>query len=219
LSLEPAGYPYGSLANYALDEDNAPLFLISDLAEHTANLKADPKSSLLIAETDPDQNPLARGRVTLLGTTRRVDPDGVRERYLARLPKARYYVDFKDFHFYRLEVEAVRFIGGFGRMSWVEAGAWRQACPDPVVPIAAGILEHMNEDHREAMVLLCKHLGGVEDVASADMTEVDRYGFEMQATTPDGPRLVRLGFPQALASPDDVRPAMVAMVRQARAAG
>ena len=57
LSLEPAGYPYGSLANYALDDDNSPIFLISDLAEHTANLKADPRSSLLITESDPTRIP------------------------------------------------------------------------------------------------------------------------------------------------------------------
>ena len=158
--------------------------------------------------------------MTLLGTTRRAEgaaEDTVRDRYLGRIASARYYVDFKDFHFYRLQVEAIRFIGGFGRMSWVDAASWRQAQPDPVLPIAPGILEHMNEDHHEAMVLFCRHFGGLDDVSEAKMTEVDRYGFEMQATTPAGPRLVRLGFPQAMTGADDVRPAMVAMVRRLRA--
>lgn len=216
LALEPAGYPYGSLANYALDNDNNPILLISNLAEHTANLKADARASLLIAETDPDMNPLARGRVTLLGTCRQVEAETVRDRYLARIPNARFYVDFKDFGFWRLSVEAVRFIGGFGRMSWVDAAAWRTASADPIQPAAPGILSHMNEDHAEALVLFCRHFAGLEDVTGAQMTEVDRYGFEMQAASPAGPRLVRLGFPQPLKSTDEVRPAMVALVRTAR---
>jgi hypothetical protein len=221
LALEPAGYPYGSLANYALAADNSPLFLISDLAEHTANLKSDSRSSLLIAETDPDQNPLARGRVTLLGRSVRVTDatlEDVRARYVARIPNSRYYADFKDFNFYRLEVEAIRFIGGFGRMSWVDAAAWKTAEPDPVFPQAPGILQHMNEDHGDSMVLMCQHLAHLPEVTAARMTSVDRYGFEMQATGPAGPRLVRLGFHAPIAVADEVRPAMVALVKAARAA-
>ena len=66
-----------------------------------------------------------------------------------------YYVDFKDFSFWCMPVEAVRYIGGYGRMSWVERSDWTAAQPDPLVPFAAGILHHMNEDHAETMVLYC----------------------------------------------------------------
>ncbi|HEY3997666.1 MAG TPA: DUF2470 domain-containing protein [Candidatus Xenobia bacterium] len=218
ITQDPPGYPYGSLAHFALDDDNAPIFLISRLAEHTINLEADPRSSLLVAETSPDFNPLARGRVTLLGRTTPVDRSLVRDRYLARIPQARYYVDFRDFVFYRMEVEAIRFIGGFGRMSWVDAPAWKTAVPDPIVPHAPGILQHMNDDHGEALVLMCRHLARLAEVTKARMTEVDRYGFEIQAEETAGPRLVRLGFRSPLASADGVRPAMIELVEEARRA-
>src|SRR6187551_2806961 len=123
LAREPAGYPYGSLITFGLDAGE-PVFLISELAEHTKNLHADSRASLLIAENRPG-DPLANGRVTLLGRCTPV-PSERRERasqaYLARHPGASYYADFKDFGFWSLEVTALRYIGGYGRMSWVDAG-------------------------------------------------------------------------------------------------
>ncbi|MHB2015423.1 MAG: HugZ family pyridoxamine 5'-phosphate oxidase [Candidatus Xenobia bacterium] len=214
LALEPAGYPYGSLVNYAIESDGSALFLISDLAEHTANLKQDARSSLFVVEPEAE---LAKGRATLMGKTMRVESTpGVRETYLARVPKARYYVDFKDFHFWRLSVEAIRYIGGFGRMSWVETPAYGTARPDPIVPIAGGIMQHMNQDHAESMVLMCRHHGKLDDVQKAVMTEIDSVGFEMEVTTSAGPRLVRIGFPEPVTTSDQVRAAMVSLVREAR---
>ena len=47
---DPAGYPFGSVVSYGLDESGEPLFVISQLAEHTRNLGADPRASLLVTE-------------------------------------------------------------------------------------------------------------------------------------------------------------------------
>lgn len=212
------GHPYGSLVLFAVHE-GAPVFLVSEMAEHTRNLHASPRCSLLAVEAGPD-NPLALGRVTLVGTATRVAGElaaASRDAFLQRHPDARFYADFEDFHFWRMHVTGVRYIGGFGRMSWVDAEAWCAAEPDPLAAAAARILSHMNEDHRDAMRLYCEafsRAGAVEDVT---MTGVDRYGFEMSATTAEGPRPVRVAFSEAVADAGAVRAQMVALVQRARA--
>ena len=66
ISVEPPGYPYGSVASYGLDERGNPLLFVSLMAEHTQNAMRDPRASLLVTEPVPDgADPLASGRVTL----------------------------------------------------------------------------------------------------------------------------------------------------------
>ena len=220
LAVVPAGYPYGSVASYALDERGNPLLFLSLMAEHTQNALHDPRSSLLVAEPVPDgADPLARGRVTLLGLLAAVPDDerpAARDRYLHANPSSAYYLDFGDFAFYRLDVTSIRYVGGYGRMSWVDAPAYAAAEPDPLAPVADGILRHMNDDHGDAQVLYCRHLAGRPDTVEATMSAVDRYGFEMIASGPTGRSAVRLGFPQPCSTADEVRQAMVAMVADAR---
>ena len=216
LAAEPAGYPYGSFVTVGFDDAN-PVFLVSTMAEHTQNLQRDPRASLLVAEGDAE-DPLANGRVTLLGLCTRVEGDGgtARAAFLSTHPNAAYYVDFGDFAFWKLRVESIRYIGGYGRMSWVEAADWHAAQPDPLATSAAGIVAHMNDDHADGMVLYCKAFSKATDITAASMTGVDRYGFEMSAVTPEGPRPVRLAFPEPVGTPEEVRAALVAMLKDAR---
>jgi len=218
VAREPAGYPYGSFVTFGLERSGDPVFLVSTLAEHTQNLLADARASLLVAEPG-EGDPLARSRVTLVGRCARLargEDTSARDAFLAVHPDAAYYADYQDFAFWRLGVEAVRWIGGYGRMSWVALEPWRVAEPDPVAPFAKGILEHMNADHAEAMVLLCKKLSRATDTTAARMVGVDRYGFEMSATTAQGPRPIRLAFASPVTTAEDVRREMVALVRGAR---
>jgi putative heme iron utilization protein len=222
LAADPAGYPYGSVASYGLDERGNPLFFVSLMAEHTQNAIRDARASLLVTEPVPDgTDPLASGRVTLLGLLSPVADDdraAVRDRYLAANPTSAYYIDFGDFTFYRLDVQSIRYVGGYGRMSWVDPERYALAEPDPLTDAAAGIIEHMNADHADAQVLFCRHLLDRPDTTEASMSAVDRYGFEMIAVGPNGRAAVRLGFPQECTTGDEVRQAMVAMVATARAA-
>jgi len=221
LAVDPAGYPYGSVASYALDVAGNPLVFVSRMAEHTQNALADPRASVLVAEPVPDgADPLASGRATLLGDLEQVDDAdraGVRDRYLAAIPTAAYYIDFGDFTFFRLTVRSIRYVGGYGRMSWVDAEGYAAAEPDPLVDAAAGIIGHMNADHAEAQVLFCRHLAGRPETTSASMSAVDRYGFELIAVSDAGRAAIRLGFPEPCATGEQVRAAMVALVRKARA--
>lgn len=214
-----AGFPYGSVVNYALASDGSPIILTSTLAEHTRNFTEDPRASLFVNEGGGGGDVLALGRVTLLCVVERTDDPDARARYLARHPDAAYYADFKDFAFYLLKVQGIRYIGGFGRMSWTSADAFATAIADPTTVFAASVISHMNQDHADSLVLLCRHQAGLADTTAAVLKAVDRLGFEMSAATPAGPRFVRLGFPVPVDTPEQTRAAFVAMVKEARSAG
>ncbi|HEX2023138.1 MAG TPA: DUF2470 domain-containing protein [Acidimicrobiales bacterium] len=221
IALEPAGAPFGSVVTYGLDAGGNPWFFVSTLAEHTRNMEADPRASLLVVEDTPaGDDPLALGRVTLVGSAVQVDdPDqraAARASYLAANPSA-FYVDYGDFRCMRLDVAAVRYVGGFGRMSWVHVDDYRTAEPDPLAPAAPDIVAHMNADHADALVLLCRHFAGAGDLVSAAMTAVDRYGFEVVAEGASGhPRALRVGFRGEQVTPEAVRMELIGMLAEAR---
>lgn len=221
LAVDPAGFPYGSLVTIAFDGEGRPLFLLSTLAEHTSNLVANAQASVLVTEpAGAHDEPLALGRVTILGRCTRVPAEevpAVRAIFLEAQPSASYYVDFKDFAFYRLEPQALRYVGGFGRMSWIDVDAYRSAEADPLASAAHGILSHMNEDHADALMLYATKLAGLPTATSATMTAVDRYGMDLAVVTPEGKRSTRLAFDEPVTTTDEVRHATIALLRRARA--
>jgi len=217
---EPVGYPFGSLVGYALDDEGRPLLCLSDLAEHSANLAADPRASLLVAPTPSDGvDPLSTARATLVGDLRKVpsaDRAAAHDRY-RQVHDAAFYSGFADFRIYRLEVAAVRYVGGFGRMSWVSPREYGDARPDPLRREIGRIVDHMNDDHADALVTFCRVLGGRPETSSARMVGVDRYGFDVLATGQDAhsAQAMRFAFDACADTPDAVRAAMVALVRRA----
>ena len=215
LALEPAGYPYGSFVTVAFESGN-PIFLISALAEHTKNLQQDPRASLLVADSG-SADPLANGRVTLLGLCTRVEGEGgsAKAAFLAAHPNSAYYADFRDFGFWKLHVDSVRYIGGYGRMSWIDKAEWQTAEPDPLGPSAAGIIAHMNADHPDALVIYCKAFSKATEITSATMTGIDQYGFEMSARTNEGPRPIRLAFAKPIGTPEEARAVLISMLKDA----
>ena len=232
LALDPAGFPFGSIVSFAPDAGGDPLFVISQLAEHTRNLTVDPRASLLVAEPPPDgdstADPLARGRVTLIGETRIVPDDGQSaavDTVAARIPAVAGYAGYGDFACYRLAVQAIRWVGGFGEMDWIDVEAYRGAVVDPVLPRRHGITQHMNDDHADAGILLCQQALATADasttrtVTKATMRHVDRFGCEYVADLDDDALgIIRLDFSAVATSADDVRRLVVELVQRARTA-
>lgn len=215
MSARRRGYPFGSVMPFA-DQDGAPLFLISTMAMHTQNLQADGKATLLITAGGDDL--LGAGRVSLMGDAVRVSDQqrpAARECYLESQPAAKQWIDFDDFQLWILQVVDVYFVGGFGVMGWVEAADYLAAAPDPLLESAAGIIEHMNADHAEALVLLC-HAAGYEEAREAKMTTVDRLGYHVRMNTDQGPRGARIAFPREVNSSNECRTTFVEMVKSAR---
>jgi len=121
------GWPFGSLAPFAATAQRDPVFLFSAIAEHTHNLRADARASLLVQDRRSLDQPLAGARATLMGTVEA--PQGQARRdaldgYLARFPDAAAWATAHDFAPYVLRVERVRWIRGFGSMGWVERRDW-----------------------------------------------------------------------------------------------
>jgi putative heme iron utilization protein len=216
---EHAGHPYGSFVAFGLHE-GCPIFLVSALAEHTRNLRREPRASLMVVE-DGQGDPLARGRVTLVGTASEITDEterlAAKAAYLEANPSASYYVDFRDFSFWRLTVETARYIGGYGRMSWLEGADWGSAEPDPIRGHAERIINHMNADHTEALTHCTQAFSLATELESVTMTSIDRYGFEVSVVTSEGPRPVRIAFPSELQSAKDARTALVELTKAARA--
>ncbi|WP_028536622.1 HugZ family protein [Paludibacterium yongneupense] len=119
-SVALPGYPFASTLPFATDSRHRPLFLISQLAEHTRNLDSDPRASLALADPDALHAENA-ARLTMIGDVTRIDIDSAtRDRYLRYLPHAALYLELGDFAFYRLEPRRIRLVAGFGRMGWIE---------------------------------------------------------------------------------------------------
>src|ERR1700690_979790 len=165
LSRKQPGFPFGSVMPYGLDEQGRPIFLISTMAMHTQNLQADSRAALLVTQDDASGDPLGASRVTLIGNVLPIPQPEVaeaRELYLARYANSKYWVDFEDFSFYRMNVVDVYYVGGFGVMGWVAASEYAGSRPDPLADSTAQIIQHMNADHKDALVLLARKFARIE---------------------------------------------------------
>jgi len=188
------------------------------MAMHTQNLQADARASLLVTQDDTGGDPLGASRVTLVGNVLPLPESEVaeaRELYLARYANSKYWVDFEDFSFYRMDVVDVYYVGGFGVMGWISASEYGRSRPDPLADSMADIIQHMNADHKDALAALARGFARIES-QEATMTAVDRLGFHVRLKTQDGIRGTRIAFPREVSNPAETRKVLVEMVQQAR---
>jgi putative heme iron utilization protein len=208
------GFPFGSMMPFAADHLGRPVFFISSMAMHTQNLQQDGRASLLITQPDVSGDPLGAARLTLIGVAHGAPAPEVRDLYLSTHENARYWQDYTDFTYYRLEVEGVYFIGGFGVMGWVSSDDYARAAPDPLATIAAGIIQHMNADHADALLRIARH-DSSEAPDEAFITAVDRLGFHLRLKTGDRVHGSRLAFPREVTDSNQARAIFIEMVRAA----
>jgi putative heme iron utilization protein len=211
------GHPFASLVTIATDLDGAPLILTSRLSTHTANLEADGRASVLLAETGKG-DPLAHPRLTALGTFARLERDSAddaraRRRFLARHPKAELYAGFGDFSFWRMQVASAHLNGGFARAADLTAADVLTDLGGAKELIAAeeGAVAHMNQDHAEATRLYATKLLGQDD-GPWRISGLDPDGADLIA----GDRTARLAFPQRITSAAALRQVLVELAKQAR---
>jgi putative heme iron utilization protein len=197
---------------FAADALGRPIFFISTMAMHTQNLHQDQRASLLITQPGVVDDPLGAARLTLVGTVQDAPAAEVRDLYLSHHEGARYWQDFTDFAYYRLEVEGVYFIGGFGVMGWVPVEDYAKAAPDPLAAVASEIIEHVNADHGDALRRIAGHDSG-EIPDEASMTAVDRLGFHLRLKTGERVHGRRVAFPREVRDTKEARAVFVEMVR------
>ena len=219
ISQKISGYPFGSVTPYAMTGDGEPTILISEIAEHTKNLRADPRVSLFIQESAFLNDTQSGRRITLMGLAQPVaneTVDDARARYLARFPNAEQYFSVHDFTLFKISTQYVRFIGGFGEIYWLEPNeVLINDSNNALSKFASGIMEHMNTDHIDALFLYALAFAGLKAI-SAKMIEVDPYGFDMMVEHEGGSRAVRIKFPQPVTTTDEVRQATIALLKTAR---
>lgn len=210
ISARLEGYPFGSIAPFVLDHDGNPLILISTIAEHTKNIQADARVSLIAF--DPGASDMQAGaRLTVIGKAIPMDKDeALRARYLRYFPQAEGYFDMHDFLFHRIEVEQARFIGGFGKIHWIPGDELR-APANRLAAQEAAILDHMNADHAENLSAYCRHVHGIE-AAQAIMIGIDTAGFDVRAND----KLLRFAFDTPVTDAQEARQALVALAKACR---
>jgi heme iron utilization protein len=222
LSKKIGGWPFGSIAPYAISRAGEPVILISEIAEHTRNLRADARVSLLVQDSAAMADPQAGARVTLMGyaaPVSRVYADDARSRYLNLFPNSAGYFDAHDFSLFHIKAEQVRFIGGFGEIYWLDGREIVDAASapgiDPLAPQSVAICEHMNQDHADALRLYAAAFADTKADA-AKMIHVDVEGFDMVAVEGGSHKHLRIDFPTPAVNSEQVRAVMVEMVRTAR---
>jgi heme iron utilization protein len=207
-SVDVEGYPFGSIAPYVLNYDGEPTMLISEIAQHTRNIKRNNKVSLTIFDQCVN-DPQASSRLTWIGDAESVDPSDtkIRNRYLRYFPSAEYYFETHDFSLYRIHLRRARFIGGFGEIYWIEPDA--MLLKNPFSDTESNIVEHMNQDHQEALFHYCKLLK-VATVDAITMTGIDSEGFDMLADN----RKLRIDFDASISTVEAARAMLVKLARR-----
>lgn len=216
------GYPFGSVSTYLSTVNGDAIFYISDLAQHTKNLNSNAKMCLTVfanSEGRADQaldDPNAGARLSLLGhahaLSRRKSVD-IAERFFTLYPDSRKYQGTHDFKFYKLVCDRARFIGGFGDIHWINKDDWQIDTPE-WLESEKSMIEHMNEDHMDAMQLICAHRFGLKP-SKVEMLTVNPDGFFMSA---DQSKPVYVPFDSLAHSGLEVRQELVKLTKEARSA-
>lgn len=207
------GAPYTSLVLLAVDAAAQPLLLLSDLAQHTANIGADPRVSLLVDGTADRGERLSGPRASVQGRAAVVADPALKARFLRRHPGAAAYADFGDFRLYRVAVDRVHLVAGFGRIAWIDGADVLYPAGRAATLLAAEdeIVEHMNTDHAEAVELIARRILG-QPGEGWSMAGVDPEGCDMVS---DG-RFARLTFTRTVDGPESCRRELVRITRRAR---
>jgi hypothetical protein len=209
------GFPFASLVTVATDHDGSPLLLMSRLSAHTQNLERDSRASILLAQGGKG-DPLAHPRLTVIGRAERTADERVARRFLARHPKAELYAGFGDFSFWRLTVATAHLNGGFARARELTAAEVLTDLvgAEELLEVEASAVEHMNQDHREALALYAERLAGAPKAAWR-ATGLDPEGLDLMA----GDRAVRVPFGRRVTGAGELRRLVKEMADAARAKG
>jgi len=206
-SVDVQGYPFGSITPFILNYDGEPTMLISDIAQHTRNIKRNNKVSLTVFDQCAG-DPQASSRLTWIGDAELINSSDaeIRHRYLRYFPSAESYFETHDFSLYCVHLRRARFIGGFGQIFWIESDA--MLVSNPFRKTEGSIVEHMNQDHKQALFHYCKVLKGTE-VDAVTMTGIDGEGFDMLADR----RKVRIDFDAPISTAEEARATLVRLAR------
>jgi len=215
-----AGFPLASVVGFAVDEDGSPFFSWSGMSAHTQNIRKDGRAALCV--TEKAFKGAADARVTVVGTVEEVLDKSEAERLRGKyrdFHAGAYWASFGDFGIYRFtDIKEVSFVGGFARAGGVTVDEYKAASPDPLQAFAAPVMNHMNDDHTDALKDYVQYLVGVEgDIDHIEMKRLDKYGFDVRVTKGDDSGVLRIPFTNPVTERKAVKEAIVALSQQVAA--
>ncbi|HEX5928500.1 MAG TPA: DUF2470 domain-containing protein [Solirubrobacterales bacterium] len=88
---------------------------------------------------------------------------------------------------------------------------------DPVSEGAERAINHLNEDHDDALLEMAQALGGRPEATAARCVDADRTGLDLVVQTPNGEAEVRVDYEEPIEGPEGLRKATVRLAQKARA--
>lgn len=211
-SLAQPGWPQLSAVPFALAPEGWLVGLFSRIAPHHPNLLADGRCALLVAQ-DNAGDILTGERLELTGTARLLRDESevapACETYLRWYPRAESWYRQLDFEFFRIDVHASRYNGGFGKAAPMTGELLQLVSPLDRVATSR-VLDHMNDDHADACAHYWQTAFGEAPSGTVAMAAIDRLGMQLRC----GQRLRWIAFPEAVNSAADARRVLVAMAQQ-----
>ena len=165
MSNKYEGYPFGSFITYVSDRNRTLFMYTSDIAQHTKNLKSNPKACVTLFKLDTDYDKQNSSRLTLMGDLKTVsneELDDCQNRFIKFLPESKKYSSMHDFKFYKLVISRVRWIGGFGDIAWLNPKNWNDEKPK-WSKNETMMIDHMNEDHSNVIQSALNAQYGIKD--------------------------------------------------------
>eukprot|EP00879_Flechtneria_rotunda_P001961 GHRR01002135.1.p1 GENE.GHRR01002135.1~~GHRR01002135.1.p1 ORF type:complete len:357 (+),score=104.85 GHRR01002135.1:240-1310(+) len=190
-----AGYPFGTLVDFASDGGGLPIFCLSPLAIHARNLIEDSRCSLVVQM--PGWTGLANARVTIFGDVYQLPPDmqnPAREVFLAKQNNNRneQWV-LGNFMFFRMHrITDIYFVGGFGTVQWIDVNEYLSSAPDPIATNAPNrTLQVLNETFFHD---LKQYLSPHTSLDDASFISIDATGADVRVRYGSDFNVERLGF-------------------------
>lgn len=202
-SREHAGYPFGSVVPFVLDQAGLPLLLLSPLSQHTKNIDADPRCALTLVGPG-DQDVQQRPRLSAVGDMAAMDPPADAERYFGYFPQSRMYFEQLDFRFYGFRPSRFHWNGGFATARWF--GVDRIVRANPLSrEVQARIIAHMNQDHGDALRRYLRDRATTDPTVTVAMLGIDAEGIDLRLDQ----CLQRVALPRAIRSAEQAREVLI----------
>mmetsp|Transcript_26662 Transcript_26662/g.41731 ORF Transcript_26662/g.41731 Transcript_26662/m.41731 type:complete len:239 (+) Transcript_26662:443-1159(+) len=217
LSKQHEGFPHASVLGFATDDKGRPFFCLSGMSAHTQDILNDARSSLCV--TEKAFKGAADARVTLVGKVNVVpdeEAEELRKQYM-EYHKGAYWANFGDFKMFRMdEIEAISFVGGFARAGKITVDEYMEAQPDPLMDFAEPVMNHMNDDHTDALADYVRYIVGLEgEYTSVQMKRLDKLGFDVRVSTGEDSGVLRIPFDEPVVQRKGVKEAIVALSQKA----
>ncbi len=221
-------FPYSTYTLTAFDYDSSPILLLSDLSEHTINVKNHNLVSLMLCEeqklysffpqfensTFDYEDPMSRPRITLIGNLKKTKSPNHKKRFLLRHPASKFYSGFADMNFYKLEVIGAHLIGGFASVKWFSKEDLIYKDFLNFENYESSVISHMNECHQDSIDLYVSKLIKLpksESKKNWKLVGIDPDGFDLRLKE----KITRYFFEKKITNAEKLRGLFVGLHKKA----